>query len=92
MATLEILQMPAFAKVYKKLHDQQKTAVNDAISTIALNPFLGTEKKGDLKGVFVYKFNCVNQEFLLAYEFDEKNLLLLLLGVHENFYKKLKKI
>jgi hypothetical protein len=28
--------------------------------------------------------------FLLAYEFDEKEILLLDLGVHENFYRDLK--
>ena len=38
----------------------------------------------------VYKFDCVNQQYLLAYEYDPKTRILLALGVHENFYRDLK--
>ena len=48
-------------------------------------------KKGDLSGVFVYKFKCVGQPALLAYEYDPATRLLLLLGSHENFYRELKR-
>lgn len=51
----------------------------------------GEEKKGDLAGVHVYKFRVQDQQFLVAYEFDKDNLSLLALGVHENFYRDLKK-
>jgi mRNA-degrading endonuclease RelE of RelBE toxin-antitoxin system len=87
---MQIKQKPSFRKIYKKLKANQLAEVNDAIKVIANNPQLGVEKVGDLSGVFVYKFSCVNQQFLLAYEFDETILTLLLIGVHENFYKKLK--
>ncbi|MBC8493605.1 MAG: type II toxin-antitoxin system RelE/ParE family toxin [Candidatus Thioglobus sp.] len=53
------------------------------------DPLLGEEKRGDLTSVFVYKFDCINQQFLLAYQWSEEYRLLLLVGVHENFYKKL---
>jgi hypothetical protein len=36
-------------------------------------------KKGDLAGVFVYKFKCNGQLALLAYEYDVESRLLLLL-------------
>jgi len=54
------------------------------------SPKIGEEKKGDLVGVFVYKFKIHNQQMLLAYEWDPKTRLLLALGVHENFYHDLK--
>lgn len=92
MTDIIIQQMPAFKRVYKKLPKQHKETVNEAILTIVNNPTIGEEKKGDLAGVFVYKFKMHNQEFLLAYEWDPLNRLLLALGVHENFYRDLKKI
>jgi hypothetical protein len=46
--------------------------------------------KGDLAGVFVYKFDCVNQQFLLAYQSNASKRVLLALGPHENFYRDLK--
>lgn len=87
-----IKQMPLFKKVYKKPHKEQKEMVNKAILAIVNNPSIGEEKKGDLAGIFVYKFKMHQQEFLLAYEWDPLNRLLLTLGVHENFYHDLKKI
>jgi len=88
---IAIKQMPSFKKAYKKLHSNEKAKVNDAIHAIIQHPRLGQEKKGDLAGVFVYKFKIHHQEFLLAYEWDPKERLLLALGVHENFYCNLKK-
>ncbi|GAH85831.1 unnamed protein product, partial [marine sediment metagenome] len=78
-------------KAYKKLHANERTGVNKAIRLIIQDPEIGEEKRGDLAGVFVYKFNIHHQEFLLAYEWDPQNRLLLALGVHENFYRDLKK-
>ena len=67
-----IKQMPAFKKVYKKLHEKEQAIVNNAICAIVNNPTIGQEKKGDLAGVFVYKFKIHKQEMLLAYEWDSK--------------------
>lgn len=82
--------MPAFKKAYKKLHANEQSKVNEAIRAIIQNPHLGQEKKGDLTGIFVYKFKIHNQDILLAYEWNEQERLLLVLGVHENFYRDLK--
>ena len=90
-AEIIVLMMPAFKQRYKKLHLNQKAQVDGAIEVIKNNPLVGTEKKGDLAGVYVYKFDCVNQEFLLAYEFDPETRVLVGLGVHENFYRNLKR-
>ncbi len=91
MTDIIVKQMPAFKKAYKKLHANKKSEVNDAIRAIIKNPKIGEEKKGDLAGVFVYKFKIHRQEILLAYEWNQKERLLLALGVHENFYRDLKK-
>lgn len=90
MTDIIVQQMPAFKKVYKKLHGNEKSKVNDAIHAVIRNPNIGEEKKGDLAGVFVYKFKVRNQEFLLAYEWHPRERLLLALGVHKNFYRDLK--
>ena len=82
MTQIIVNQMPTFKKVYKKLHTNEKSKVNNAIRAIIQNPRIGEEKKGDLAGVFVYKFKVRNQETLLAYEWNARERLLLALGVH----------
>ncbi len=91
MTDVIILQTNAFLRAYKKLHNNQKDAVDRAVAAIVRDPTLGEAKKGDLAGVFVYKFDCLNQRFLLAYEYDPASRLLLLVGTHENFYRNLKR-
>ncbi len=91
MDEIKVLMMPTFKRAYKKLHANQKKAVNAAVLDIVANPAIGTEKRGDLAGVFVYKFDCIGQLFLLAYEYDPATRILLALGVHENFYRDLKR-
>jgi len=87
---MHIEQKTTFKRVYKKLHKNQLEKVNEAIQAIIKDPLLGQEKRGDLAGIFVYKFDCVNQQYLLAYQWSKEYRILLLVGVHENFYKKLK--
>ena len=91
MSDILIQQMPTFKRAYKKLHSQEKSKVNEVISAIVKDPAIGQEKKGDLSGVFIYKFKIHTQEFLLAYEWDAKTRVLLALGSHENFYRDLKR-
>ncbi len=91
MSEITVRQMPAFKRAYKKLHPNQKDAVNEAIRAIIADPTIGEPKKGDLAGVYVYKFDVVGQRMLLAYEWDPSQRLLLALGVHENFYRDLKR-
>ena len=91
MSQVKVLQMPIFKKAYKKLHNKARLEVDKAIKKIIEEPKLGEEKRGDLAGVFVYKFKIKHQEMLLAYEWLPRQRTLLALGVHENFYKKLKK-
>lgn len=91
MSAVEVRQANAFSRAYKRLHRNQQADVDDAITAIVADPTLGEAKKGDLAGVFVYKFACVGQLYLLAYEYDPESRLLLLVGTHENFYRTLKR-
>jgi mRNA interferase RelE/StbE len=91
MPEIQVVQSAAFHRAYKRLHPNQKTAVDDAVQAIVAHPEIGEMKKGDLAGVCVYKFQCVGQLALLAYEYDPTTRLLLLLGSHENFYRELKR-
>ena len=88
---VQVLQSSAFARSYKKLHHKQRQDVDAAVEAIVNDPQAGEPKRGDLSGVYVYKFKSQNQQMLLAYEFDPKTRHLLLLGSHENFYRDLKR-
>lgn len=91
---------PQFQRFAKKLHAADKLQVDEAVRTIMSQPEQGTAKKGDLNGVFVYKFKINKQEVLLSYRLKGEDLgadsvldelVLLALGSHENFYRDLKK-
>ena len=90
---MEILLYPAFERVVKKLHANAKRDLDKAVKTLIQNPHAGDLKKGDLNGIRVFKFEMVHQLTLLAYRHNEaeKNIVLLALGSHENFYRDLKK-
>ena len=88
---MRITQKPTFKRAYKKLHKNQRTAVNEAIRALIDHPEAGERKVGDLNGVRVLKFDCSNQFYLLAYTASEEEITLLSIGPHENFYKKLKR-
>ncbi|MEN6412424.1 MAG: type II toxin-antitoxin system RelE/ParE family toxin [Veillonellales bacterium] len=88
---MNLEQKPLFKRTYKKIYKNQRPQVNSAIKVIVADPLIGEEKKGDLAGVRVYKFDIQNQLYLLAYTVDETTITLLALGVYENFYRELKK-
>jgi len=88
--SVQVEQRPAFKRAYKKLHTNQREAIHEAIRAVVADPCVGQEKKGDLGGVFVHEFDCVNQQYLLTYQWDATKRVLLSVGLHENFYRDLK--
>jgi len=88
---MNILQSPYFRRSYKKLQKNQLSIVNKAIGQIISDPLCGEEKKSDLAGTRIHKFHIQQDLYLLAYEHDGDILYLLALGVHENFYRDLKR-
>jgi mRNA-degrading endonuclease RelE of RelBE toxin-antitoxin system len=89
---MRVLVTPTFERAVKKLHQQQKVALDEAVRTIVSRPETGETKAGDLAGVQVYKFRMGKLLCLLAYRvLDESTLKLLMMGPHENFYRDLKR-
>lgn len=93
---LRILDTPTFNKFVKRLFARDKKSVDDVIKKIANDPTIGIEKKGDLSGIFVYKFKMNKQEVLISYGLspnkeNPEELVLLSIGSHENFYDVLKR-
>lgn len=88
---MKIYQSKAFEKKVKKLSKNDKLALDKAVRAVIKNPKLGTEKKGDLIKIFVYKYKVKTQQYLLAYRFTESDLELVKIDVHQNFYRDLKK-
>jgi len=53
---MKIYQSRLFEHKVRKFNKNQKSTLDDEIKKIISDPFIGREKKGDLKGVFVHKF------------------------------------
>ncbi len=88
---IKIIQAPLFEKQKKKLHKSQIKLLDKEIKKIVKNPEIGQEKKGTLKGIRVHKFHIEKQFFLLAYELNNDILNLIMIGIHENYYRDLTK-
>ncbi len=88
----QVLQTPSFKKTVKKLHQNQKKDLDDAVKVLMAEPTIGEQKKGDLSFLRVYKFTMVNQLTLLGYSYEDDTVTLELIaqGSHENFYRDVK--
>ncbi len=88
----QVLQTPSFKKTVKKLHQNQKVDLDNAVKALIEDLLLGEQKKGDLSFLRVYKFKMVKQLTLLGYSYQDGTvtLELIALGAHENFYRDIK--
>ena len=87
---MKILQSRQFERKVKKFTKQDKKSLDKQILKSADNPTIGSEKRGDLRGVYVHKFKIKHAQYLLSYRFAEENLELIMIGPHENYYRDLK--
>ena len=87
---MRIYQSRSFEKKVKKMSKPEKDSLDREIRSIADDPSVGEEKKGDLRGVFVDKFKLETTQYLLAYRKVGEDLELLMIGPHENYYRDLK--
>lgn len=85
-----ITQTPLFGRKIKKFRPPEKAALDQEVQKIFSNPETGQEKKGDLRGIRVHKYRIQKQEMLLAYAFNEQEIMLINIGGHENYYQELK--
>lgn len=91
----KIIFLPPARNFLKKLKDKNlKKLFEDAIKNISENPQSGQVKTGDLSGIYAYGFNYNKISYRIAYKVeinDDGTLTIIIMaGVHENFYKKLK--
>ena len=87
---MKILQSISFERKIKKFNRQEKKKLDAQIRKIIGDPFIGSEKKGDLRGIYIHKFKISSLQYLLAYRLTDENLELIMLGPHENYYRDLK--
>ncbi|PWT58098.1 addiction module toxin RelE [Limosilactobacillus reuteri] len=83
-------------KYLRKLKNRQlKEKFTDAIyGTIANDPYVGNEKRGDLSSYFAYGFKYDRVDYRIAYTINDDNeiVIVVLAGSHEKFYEQLKRI
>ena len=86
------LAYPKYNRIKKKFPSLLISLINNAENEVSRNPSIGTQKHGDLKGIYIYKFTPIGQELLLAYEINNKKeeVIFIAVGGHENFYRDLK--
>jgi mRNA interferase RelE/StbE len=87
---MQITQSRSFERKVKKFTKREKRALDKQIRKIADNPSIGSEKKGDLRGIYVHKFKLQTARYLLAYRFVGGDLELIMIGPYENYYRDLK--
>ncbi|NDE72215.1 MAG: type II toxin-antitoxin system RelE/ParE family toxin [Actinobacteria bacterium] len=89
---MKLFQTRTFERKYKKLKRRELDVINQAISRIIEDPNIGEVKKGDLRDIRVHKEKHKNEEFLVAYWLSKQETIELIdFGVHENFYRDLKR-
>jgi len=87
-----VRQTGIFKRRVKKMHRSEKAALDSVIKRIMEDPSIGEMKVGNLLGIQVYKYKHNVQQYLIAYEYINDELLLTFIehGTHENFYRSLK--
>jgi mRNA interferase RelE/StbE len=91
LKSMKVYQSRSFKKKAKKFNKKEKNELDNEVKKIIQDPSIGSEKKGDLRSIFVHKFNLHNQMYLLAYRVvKEESLELIMIGPQENYYRDLK--
>ena len=80
----------------KKIKDKQLLdAFKNVIDKLKGNPYIGSQKTGDLRGIYGYDVKHKGINYELAYRiYEEKNrfVVVILAGTRENFYEELKRL
>ncbi len=91
----ELRYLKPAERYFKKIREKGlQEAFRTALEKIAVDPFIGEQKKGDLMGIYCYDvfYNKINYE--IAYRIYNENghlVVVIMAGTRENFYKELKK-
>ena len=83
-------------RYFKKLKDKKLLETfRKVINELSVNPYIGSQKTGDLKGLYGYDVRYASTNYEVAYriyEDDEKLVVVILAGTRENFYEELKRL
>lgn len=92
----EISYSSSAQRYFKKIKDKQLLAAfKSAIDKLKENPYIGSQKTGDLSGIFGYDVKHAGVSYELAYRIYEDNtrlVVIVLAGTRENFYNELKRL
>ncbi|EPI05661.1 addiction module toxin, RelE/StbE family [Enterococcus faecalis 13-SD-W-01] len=91
----EIVPSKHVIKYLKKLKEKplKEKFLNIIYDEIAIDPYTGVQKIGDLSGIWSKGFNHAGTTYRIAYEIEENKIIpILLCGTHENFYGQLKRL
>ena len=95
----EISYLKPAERYLKKIKDKHLlTAFKEAIDKLKINPYIGTQKVGDLQGIYGYDVYYAGVNYELAYRIYEKTdenkkiVIIILAGTRENFYEELKRL
>jgi mRNA-degrading endonuclease RelE of RelBE toxin-antitoxin system len=86
---MKVIQSHSFERSVRKFNKHEKKALDKQIRKILDNTGIGEKKKGDLRGIYVYKFKVKTIQYLLSYRLSGDALELIMIGPHENYYKDL---
>jgi len=67
----------------------QDSLQKDRIPRLVSNSQIGKPLHGPLRGCFSYDFYVEGISYRVAYEITKDNVIILMIGARENFYKKL---
>lgn len=85
---MKVYETARFQKQRNKLQsDLEKTALKEAILSIAADPLSGKKLKGEFKDLRSSKYNVEGQEKRLIYTIRENALYLLSFGPREGIYR-----
>ena len=83
-------------RYFKKIKDKRLLATfKTAIDELKKDPYIGTRKVGDLRGIYGYDVKHNGVYYELAYRIYEENrrlVVVVLAGTRENFYEELKRL
>jgi len=86
----------AAERYLKKIKDiNLKEAFKTSIDKLKIDPYIGVQKSGDLRGIYGFDVKYKGFNYELAYRiYNEKGklIIILLAGTRENFYNELKRL
>ena len=93
---VQLLFLPPTEKYFKKLRDKElKQKFKTALEAICEDSFAGSEKTGDLSGLFGYDVYHNRTNYEIAYRVykltDRSKIIVIMAGTRENFWDILKR-